>query len=85
LDDVEKMIFKDLNSNIKILNKNTLYLCRHVSSTEARLKNIENAMKINDVNTNIYGKQISEIKGKLIVISIFITIIISCIINLIAS
>lgn len=81
MDEAEKMILEDLNSDIKILNKNTLYLCRHVTSTESRLENIENAMKINDENTDLYGKQISEIKGKLIGVSAFIAITISCIIS----
>lgn len=81
MDEAEKMILNDLNDDIKILNKNTLYLCRHVTSTESRLESIEKAMKINDESTDLYGKQISEIKGKLIGASAFIAVTVSCIIS----
>lgn len=81
MEDSEKMILDDLREDIKILNKNTLYLCRHVTSTEARLENIERAMVINDKHTDLYGKQISELKGKLMGASLFIAIAVSCVMS----
>ena len=77
----EEMILDDLREDIKILNKNTLYLCKHVTSSEVRLENIERAMIINDANTDLYGKQISELKGKLMGASMFIAIAVSCIMS----
>ena len=78
----EEMILDDLRDDIKILNKNMLYLCKHTTSSEVRLENIERAMIINDTNTNTYGKQISEIKGKLMGASMFIAIAVSCVMSI---
>lgn len=77
MDEAEKMILEALTSDINTLNKNTLYLCRHVTSTESRLESIEKAMKINDSNTTEYGNKINKIEGKLLGASTFIAIIVS--------
>lgn len=83
MDEAEKMILEDLRSEIKTINKNILYLCKHTTNSESRLENIERSVIIYDKNTNSHSKQISELKGKFIGASMFVTIVISSVISII--
>ena len=77
----EEMILDDLRDGIKILNANTLYLCKHVTSSEERLRSIEDNMKLNDTSTSLCMSKVNKIEGKLMGASMFIAIVISLIIS----
>lgn len=77
----EEMILNDLKDEIKILNSNTLYLCKHVTSSEVRLQNIEDNMKVNDESTILCMNKVNKIEGRLMGATAFIAIIISCIMS----
>ena len=77
MEDAEKMLLKNLSDDIKTTNKNILYLCKKCSSTDSRLKNIEDVMKLNDRDTAICLNKINKIEGKFIVISMIIAVCVS--------
>ena len=73
---------KRMRDDTKDSAKNILYLCQKSACTDVRLGNIEKNMEINDKETDLAGKQISKIEGKLIGLSAFIAITISTLINI---
>ena len=84
MEDGERMLLENLsddikttNNDIKGMNKNILYLCRKCSSTDSRLKNIEDLMKLNDRDTAICLNKINKVEGKFIVASMIIAVLVS--------
>ena len=79
----EEMILENMQSELKTINKNILYLCRHSANTEARIESIETCVIQHTKDLNSFQRRVSMIEGKLVAGCTFIAIIISLIMNLI--
>lgn len=81
MDDAEKMLLKDIQSDIQTLNKNTLYLCRHTACADQQLKSIEENLNKNNVDLSTFQKRISQIEGKIMAGSALLAVIVSCVMS----
>lgn len=79
MDDAEKMLLNDIKNDIQTLNKYTLYLCRHSSCSENRLKNIEDAMITYNKELDICKNKVNTMRSWGIAIGTIIVLMIPAI------